>query len=615
MSDFVEGFGRLDDPVKLVGNADFSQLSLSAHEGFVLSRVDGSTPAKLLCEITGLGRDITLEILKGLRNKGVIVLGNEPPVQPRTATPPKGAPARSAPSEARSSTPGQGTQTTTKAATKKPVADPTDVDESALTDEQRAALDQDEADGIDLKRDIRIKLLAIFPKLSDLTFFQLLGVSTDADGKAIRRAYFKRSKQFHPDRYYTKNCGPYKAMLAAVFKQVSAANEFLQDEEKRNQYRAMVDQEREEERIAKQLAAQMAEVEATLSSEPEAPSKPQTGPTRPWEAEVSEVIRTPAAERSRTGPSNPAVNNPASASSNPASASINPASASINPASSNPASSNPASSNPASSNPASSSSASPASDRAAEPHRAWGDSKPRTPTSIPTAPRRPSMATGPQHPSVGGSRTRLAEKLRARVAGGIPRPTGPGQPEARSDTGPTTEIPNDDPSRAKRRAADRRRRRAMTATNPALSKKRKAQTFFEQGMKQLEQGKTLAAAASLKLAMTYDESEPEYKRRYEEAVDASRSTTAEGFFKRAVFEESVGRAEAAAKLYERAATLFQKGAYLQRAAEAMIGQDDLAKAKEYATQAVQAEPNSVEARLVMARVYLAGDMKKMPGAR
>lgn len=120
----------------------------------------------------------------------------------------------------------------------------------------------------------------------------------------------------------------------------------------------------------------------------------------------------------------------------------------------------------------------------------------------------------------------------------------------------------------------------------------------------------MAAAASLKLAMTYDTSEDKYKELYEQAVDASRATTAEGFFKRAIFEESVGRHETAGKLYQRAADIFPKAAYLQRAAESLIWVDDLATAKEYATQAVQIEPNSVEARLTLAQVYLSSGLKK-----
>ncbi len=143
-----------------------------------------------------------------------------------------------------------------------------------------------------------------------------------------------------------------------------------------------------------------------------------------------------------------------------------------------------------------------------------------------------------------------------------------------------------------------------------LQRKQKAKAFYEQGGKQLKDGKSLAAAASLKLAMTYDPSEERYRQLYEQAVDNSRTMTADGFFKRAIFEESVGRFEAAAKLYQRAADIHPKAAYMRRAAEALMGCSELAKAKEYATQAVHFEPTSVEARLTLAQVYLALDLKK-----
>lgn len=52
----------------------------------------------------------------------------------------------------------------------------------------------------------------------------LLGVSGDADAKAIKRGYFKLSKEVHPDRYFGKRLGTFKDRLAFVFEAVTRAH-------------------------------------------------------------------------------------------------------------------------------------------------------------------------------------------------------------------------------------------------------------------------------------------------------------------------------------------------------------------------------------------------------
>ena len=110
--------------------------------------------------------------------------------------------------------------------------------------------------------------------------------------------------------------------------------------------------------------------------------------------------------------------------------------------------------------------------------------------------------------------------------------------------------------------------------------------------------------------MTFDPSQPDYRRLYDEAVEDSRDQTADGYFKRAIFEESVGRYETAGRLYVKAADVCPRSLYQQRAAQAMLWAEDLIKAKEYGTNAVQNDPDSAEARLILARVYTAAGLQK-----
>ena len=89
---------------------------------------------------------------------------------------------------------------------------------------------------IDLPPDMQGELEQLEGKGDRLTHYELLSVSADADGKAIRRAYLEKSKRFHPDTWYRKDVGPYGPMLTKWFKRLSRAYEVLGDEESRAEY-------------------------------------------------------------------------------------------------------------------------------------------------------------------------------------------------------------------------------------------------------------------------------------------------------------------------------------------------------------------------------------------
>jgi molecular chaperone DnaJ len=66
--------------------------------------------------------------------------------------------------------------------------------------------------------------------MSKADFYELLGVSRDADDKAVKAAFRKLAMQFHPDR----NPGDHSAEIK--FKEVNAAYECLKDPQKRAAY-------------------------------------------------------------------------------------------------------------------------------------------------------------------------------------------------------------------------------------------------------------------------------------------------------------------------------------------------------------------------------------------
>jgi curved DNA-binding protein CbpA len=81
--------------------------------------------------------------------------------------------------------------------------------------------------------------------LATQDLFELLEISLECDKRDIKRAYFKLSKEFHPDRYFGKELGPFKECLQNVFKALSQAADFLSDDERRAEYQTMIHSQRE----------------------------------------------------------------------------------------------------------------------------------------------------------------------------------------------------------------------------------------------------------------------------------------------------------------------------------------------------------------------------------
>jgi DnaJ-class molecular chaperone len=78
---------------------------------------------------------------------------------------------------------------------------------------------------------------SIYRRLDTLDLFTLLDIDINADATRVRRGYFKRSRLFHPDRYFTRDLGEHKHMLEQIFDYTKAAYDFLKDDEQRAAYR------------------------------------------------------------------------------------------------------------------------------------------------------------------------------------------------------------------------------------------------------------------------------------------------------------------------------------------------------------------------------------------
>jgi curved DNA-binding protein CbpA len=89
---------------------------------------------------------------------------------------------------------------------------------------------------IELPTDIQGELRTLESRASQLSHYELLGIAADADGAAIRRAYFEKSKRFHPDAWFGKDLGDYRPLLSKWFQKLAMAYQTLVEEESRIAY-------------------------------------------------------------------------------------------------------------------------------------------------------------------------------------------------------------------------------------------------------------------------------------------------------------------------------------------------------------------------------------------
>jgi hypothetical protein len=178
-----------------------SALKLGAEEGFVLSRVDGKSTVAQICLLVPFAAQRTVEILVQLVGVGALdIPGSEARPEPVALPgPPPQQPAAPAPPE------------------RPRVATPV-VAGLELTVEQARRIDE------------------VFFALDERDAFELLEIARGADKKEIKRAYFRLSKEFHPDRFFNKNVGPYKERLSKIFQSIKAAFELLSDDARRAAY-------------------------------------------------------------------------------------------------------------------------------------------------------------------------------------------------------------------------------------------------------------------------------------------------------------------------------------------------------------------------------------------
>jgi hypothetical protein len=88
----------------------------------------------------------------------------------------------------------------------------------------------------DLPADLMQRIDAVHERLAHADYYALLGLPRTATRAQVRQAFLAHAPQFHPDKYFGRNLGPYGPKMQRVFAHLSAAHDTLVDDERRAIY-------------------------------------------------------------------------------------------------------------------------------------------------------------------------------------------------------------------------------------------------------------------------------------------------------------------------------------------------------------------------------------------
>ncbi|WP_438028739.1 DnaJ domain-containing protein [Sorangium sp. So ce233] len=209
---------------------DLKSLPLRPAEAFLLSRIDGVLTDRDLSLITGMSHGDTVETLRRLRDLGAITLDGDVAGQP----PPRGASEAgrrggAADPERAMSSGGEPVPPLGRDALHQvespPLYDPAELDEP-----------------VELTPERKRRILDLYYRLEDLSYYALLGVSDQADKKQIKSAYYLLAPEFHPDTYFRKQLGSYKQKIEAIFTRITLAHDTLTSKQRRAEYDGYLEQ-------------------------------------------------------------------------------------------------------------------------------------------------------------------------------------------------------------------------------------------------------------------------------------------------------------------------------------------------------------------------------------
>lgn|GEM_PF-1021929 len=177
------------DPVfELVATVDITRLPLTAEEGFVISRMmNRRVTIRDLERETGMPPPALKGHLESMMKKGAVTMHAG----------------------------------TSSAATTTAAAKPKDPYQGIIFSPA------DMADGRELTEEQKKRILFVEMHLDQWSHYRLLELKRTAPPADVKSAYFKLSKEFHPDTFFRKDVGRYRERVDRIFRAMKAAYDVL----------------------------------------------------------------------------------------------------------------------------------------------------------------------------------------------------------------------------------------------------------------------------------------------------------------------------------------------------------------------------------------------------
>jgi tetratricopeptide (TPR) repeat protein len=195
------------------------KVTLSPGDGYVLSRVDGSTSAREILQMIPQDPEETQRSLLGLLCIGMVEFSDLPPKPPVPPLPHRPEP------PAREAAP--------QAPAAAPLADPPPASPAASATDVRAPERERKSPEVEAAER---EILEAFEGIKTRTHFEILGLPRACNDAEVKEAYFRLAKRFHPDAHRDQALAPLKEKLSAVFIRLGEAYEVLRTPRTRSEY-------------------------------------------------------------------------------------------------------------------------------------------------------------------------------------------------------------------------------------------------------------------------------------------------------------------------------------------------------------------------------------------
>jgi tetratricopeptide (TPR) repeat protein len=213
----------------------FQKITLSPADGFVLSRVDGTTTAREIIQLIPLPADETQKSLFGLLCTGIVEYGEK---KAKTAAPPRPARAPASPPSTPPPVAAPAPPPAAAPSSRPPGAAPPAPPPAAPKSSASAAPPAAPAPATESAASRRTEILEAFATMKTKNFFELMGIERTATEAQVKDAYFRLARTFHPDVHHGESLGDLRDQLETLFIGLGEAYETLKNPKSRVAYEA-----------------------------------------------------------------------------------------------------------------------------------------------------------------------------------------------------------------------------------------------------------------------------------------------------------------------------------------------------------------------------------------